>query len=239
MHDHRTDGVERPSCRANPSPPVGNVHGLGESHALRIELRHKQLPWLADEIGELRRSIEEAVVRARARHDQLTAVAEDPPLPEAQEAATEADRRIYQLRVLAMIREQLPLTDAAVAAAVASPWDEVSGAPTTEPEAVQAPVAVVGPAQAMLTLTRGATRNVTGALAEALDGPKFTTDPGCRQRRSRGWPEWRRITPLISDRLRVLAAAAEAFTNTYVNVVAQQSYRFDPDYYPVVGDELW
>jgi hypothetical protein len=49
-----------------------HVHGLGESHALRVDLAAVQLPWLADEIDELRRSIQERLDHERARHDQLT-----------------------------------------------------------------------------------------------------------------------------------------------------------------------
>jgi hypothetical protein len=51
MQIHRSDHGESPQRRANPSPPVMNrVHGLGESHALRVDFEPVQLPWLADEI---------------------------------------------------------------------------------------------------------------------------------------------------------------------------------------------
>jgi hypothetical protein len=36
-----------------------------------------------------------------------------------------------------------------------------------------------------------------------------------------------------------MAAAAEAFTDTYVSAVLQQSYSFDPDHDPILPDELW
>lgn len=78
MQCNRNDGEEPPRRRANPSPAVGNVCGLGESHALSVELRPVQLPWLFDEIDELRRPIKEAVAVERARYDQLTAGAEIP-----------------------------------------------------------------------------------------------------------------------------------------------------------------
>ena len=55
MQDNRNHGEEPPRRRANPSPAVGNVCGLGESHALRAWLLPVQLPWLADAIDELRR----------------------------------------------------------------------------------------------------------------------------------------------------------------------------------------
>jgi hypothetical protein len=238
MQDNRNDGADSTRRRANPSPPVSNVCGLGESHALRVELRPVQLPWLSDEIDELRRPIEEAIAGERARHDQLTAGDGDAGSPEALEVSTEIDRRTYQLKVLAMIREQLPISDEAVAARVASPWEANGERPVEELDAVEQPVRVVGPAQGVLVLIRGAVRNVTAALAEALAAEQpdaFRID----QSRVRRRPERRRITPPVAVGLRTLAAAAEAFTDTYLNVVAQQSYCFDPDYYPVVGDELW
>jgi hypothetical protein len=135
---------------------------------LRVELRAVQLPWLTDEIDELRRPITEAIAGERARHDQLTAEDRDPQAPEALEVSAEIDRRAYQLKVLAMIREQLPIGDAAVATAVASPWRAKGERPDEAVDRIMPPVAVVGPAQGMLVPIRGATRNVTGALAEAM-----------------------------------------------------------------------
>jgi hypothetical protein len=71
MQDHRNDGGEQTPRPANPSPPLGNVHGLGESHALRVDLKPAQLPWLADEIETLRGPILEEHQRALARYDEL------------------------------------------------------------------------------------------------------------------------------------------------------------------------
>lgn len=136
-----------------------------------------------------------------------------------------------------MIREQLPIDDAALAAGVASPWQAKDEDPE-EPDTIGPPIGVVGPAQGMVVLIRGATRNVTAALAEALAAPEPDASRADQSRVGR-WGDRRRITAPVAARLRALAGAAEAFTNTYVNVVAQQSYSFDPDYYPVVGDELW
>jgi hypothetical protein len=238
MQDHRIDGVDAPSGRANPSPSVGNVCGLGESHALRIELRAVQLPWLADEIHVLRGPIEEELARTRAQHDQLIAEGVDSRAPEAVETSTEIDRRIYQLKVLAMIREQLPLSDDEVAAGVASPWEADQDHADASISTVARPVVVVGPAQGMFVMIDGAAYHVAAALTEALAAPRsdvFRVDQTGVPRRS----NCRRITPPVAARLRALAAAAAAFTDTYVNVVLQQSYRFDPDYDPVFSDELW
>jgi hypothetical protein len=238
MHSNRTGGAEPPRQRANPAPPVGNVCGLGESHALRVELRPVQLPWLADEIDELRGPIEEELARARARHNQLTAEGADPRSPEALEASAEIDRRIYQLKVLEMIREQLPISRDTVAAGVASPWKAKGASPDEGLDTVGHSIAVVGPAQGMLVLIDGAARNVASALATATVTPKAPTlARQSRVVRLRSVPT--RITPPVAARLRALAAAAEAFIDTYINVVLQQSYRFDPDYDPVLSDELW
>jgi hypothetical protein len=231
MQNHRNDGGEQTPRPANPSPLLGNVHGLGESQALRVDLQPVQLPWLADEIDTLRATIREEHERALARYDVL------PPAAQRAEADAEAHRRAYQLRVLAMIREQLPLRPAVVAASIASPWEAHDGL-AWELARITAPVTVVGPARAMLVLVRGSARNVADALGEALRGPRSDTR-AAPVRPALLWPEWTRTTPAVASRLRDMAAAAEAFTDTYVSAVLQQSYSFDPDHDPVLPDELW
>jgi hypothetical protein len=231
MQNHRNDGGEQAPRPANPSPPLGTVHGLGESHALRVDLQPAQLPWLADEIDTLRATIREEHERALARNDEL------PPAAQRAEADAEVHRRAYQLRVLAMIREQLPVSSAVAAASIASPWEALDEI-VWEPARITAPVTVVGPARAMLVLVRGSARNVADALGEALRGPRSDTR-AAPVRPALLWPEWTRTTPAVASRLRDMAAAAEAFTDTYVSAVLQQSYSFDPDHDPVLPDELW
>jgi len=231
MQNHRNDGSEKAPRPANPSPPLGTVHGLGESHALRVDLQPAQLPWLADEIDTLRGPILEEHERALARSDELS------PAANRAEAEAEVHRRAYQLRVLAMIREQLPVSSAVAAASIASPW-EAHDELVWELARITAPVTVVGPARAMLVLVRGSARNVADALGEALRGPRADTR-AAPVRPALLWPEWTRTTPAVASRLRDMAAAAEAFTDTYVAAVLQQSYSFDPDHYPVLPDELW
>ena len=46
------------------------------------------------------------------------------------------------------------------------------------------------------------------------------------------------MTPAIAEKLRATAAAAQAFTGTYLDVLALQGYSFDPEYQPVDADEL-
>ena len=87
---------------------TNRVHGLGESHALRVDFEPVQLPWLADEIDTLQSCVEDELARARSRHDQLAAGSTDQHAAATKEAENEVDRRAYQLQVLRMIREQVP-----------------------------------------------------------------------------------------------------------------------------------
>jgi hypothetical protein len=103
---------------------------------------------------------------------------------------------------------------------------------------ITAPVPVVGPARAMLVVVRGSARDVADALSEALRGPRSETRAAAGSP-ALPWPEWTRTTPAVASWLRDMAAAAEAFTDTYVSAVLQQSYSFDPDHDPVLPDELW
>jgi hypothetical protein len=238
MQIHRTDDSECPHRRANPSPPVGHsVYGLGSSHALRVDFEPVQLPWLADEVDTLSRGIEDELARARARRDQ-TAAGGLERSRSAAEAEKEVARREYQLQVLRMIRDQVPVRAPVAAACVSSPWDDL-GEHGLELAGLTAPATVVGPAQGMLVLIRGAARNVADALGEALRiserdlGEHPLGTPATR------WPERHRLTAAVADRLRELAAAAVAFTDNYVDAVRQQAYSFDPEYYPTDPDELW
>jgi hypothetical protein len=234
MQSNRNDGEELPSRSANPPPPIGNVHGLGESRALRVDLQPVQLAWLADEIDTLRASVEDELSRERARYEALPAVPEGP----AADIEAEIDRRVYQLHVLAMVREQVPLESAVVAACVANPWDEPNEL-ARDVARFTAPVTVVGPARGVLVLIRGAARNVADALGEALRGPRPGSSEHVAATYAVHWPEWVRMTPGVATRLSDMAAAAAAFTSTYVAAVAQQSYSFDPEYDPIDSDELW
>lgn len=239
MQIHRSDDGQFPQRRANPSPPVSNrVRGLGESHALRVDFEPVQLPWLADEIDTLQSCIEDELARERSRHDQLAAGSTDQRAVAAKEAENEVDRRAYQLQVLRMIREQVPVSGPVAGACVASPWDDPSEL-ALELARITAPVTVVGPAQGMLVLIRGAARNVADALGEALrlsqqDVAKYQVGTAATQ-----WPERHRITAAVANRLYDLAAAAEGFASVYVDAVWLQSYIFDPAYYPPWTDELW
>jgi hypothetical protein len=224
MQDHRS-GDELPPARANPSPPIGRVHALGESHAVRVDLEPVQVPWLADEVETLAAVVGGAFVVAR--------MAEDRP-------SEDEDRRRYQLRVLAMIREQLPINAEAVQAIIAGPWQDADDS-TLEVARITAPVTVIGPARAMLVLVRGAARNVADALGEALRGPAPTpvsSETGSPDYTTR-WPELQGLTPAVAVRLGDLAAAARAFAEIYVAAVRQQGYMFDSEHYPVYPDELW
>ena len=47
-------------------PPTGNVRGLGVCDVLEVEIAPVQLPWLIDELDEMRGPLEEQLVRERA-----------------------------------------------------------------------------------------------------------------------------------------------------------------------------
>jgi hypothetical protein len=184
------------------------------------------VPWLADEIDTLRGAIGEAL--AMELEERL-----EPP----GEPSAEADRRRYQLRVLGMIRDQLPLTQRVWSRSSATRGR--SQAIWRGAARITSAVVVVGPARAMLVLIRGAARNVADGLGEALHGPDGVASP---DRRSAGYlvhsPELGRLTPAVATRLRDLAEAARAFTETYVAAVAVHRYSFDPAHYEAFSDEL-
>ena len=238
MHHHRNAGTGPAPRRAATPPPAGNVHGLGVVDALRIGIEPGQLPWLAAEIDTLRYCVEDEIAHQRARFDELPEAAKEHRWPNARDAERELERRAYQLQALAMIREQLPISGEAAAAAVASPWSELADDATPALERVDRPVVVVGPAALMTELIRGSTRNVADALGEALRGPRLDVDEHTGS--SSGWrgAELPRVSPAITEKLRATAAAAQAFTGTYLDVVALQGYSFDSEYQPVHADEL-
>jgi hypothetical protein len=74
-------------------PPAGSVRGLGVCDALELELLPVQVPWLIDQLEELRGPLEEQLQRE---------VATEP----ADEGRVEAIE--YGLRLLRLIRESLP-----------------------------------------------------------------------------------------------------------------------------------
>lgn len=82
-------------------PPPGSVSGLGVCDALRVELLPRQVPWLIDELEEMRGPLEEALYRARV----------DAPAG-CGRAADDLAAREYELRLLRMVRAQLGATQA-------------------------------------------------------------------------------------------------------------------------------
>src|SRR5215207_850678 len=220
MHRNRNAGADPAPRRANTPPPAGNVHGLGLVDALRIDLQPAQLPWLAAEIDIVRYCLEDELEHVRARHGELPEAAKKERRPDARDAEQERDRRAYQIQALAMIGQQVPISGEA------------------EGEHPGEPIAVAGPAALMTMLIGGATRHAAEALGEALRGPALDVDHYTES--GRGWRagEFPRVTPAIAARLRALAAAVHAFTDTYLHVLAHQAYSFDPEYDPVYADEL-
>ncbi|MGH2949609.1 MAG: hypothetical protein ACRDPC_25690 [Solirubrobacteraceae bacterium] len=238
MHRNRNAGAEPAPRRANTPPPAGNVHGLGLVDALRIDLQPAQLPWLAAEIDIVRYCLEDELEHARARYDELPEAAKKERRPDARDAEEEVARRAYQLQALAMIRQQVPISGDAAAAAVAGPWADTADQASPEHERPGEPIPVAGPAALMTVLIGGAMRHAGETLGEALRGPALDVDHWTES--SRGWAagDVPRITPAIAEKLRALAAAVHALTDTHLHVLAHQAYSFDPEYDPVYADEL-
>jgi hypothetical protein len=238
MHRNRNAGADPAARRANTPPPAGNVHGLGLVDALRIDLQPAQLPWLAAEIDIVRYCLEDELEHVRARYDALPERAKKERRPDARDAEEERDQREYQIQALAMIGQQVPISSEAAAATVARPWGEPGDDASAEIERTEDPVAVAGPAALITMLISGATRHAAEALGEAPRGPALDVDHYTDS--GRGWRagDFPRVAPATAARLRVLAAAACAFTDTYLHVLAHQAYSFDPKYEPVYADEL-
>jgi hypothetical protein len=129
------------------SVPFGSVCGLGVTDALRLDLAPVQLAWLIDELEEIRGPLEEELQRARAR------CADDP----GELAADKLDASEHELRLLRMMRAQLPASDHG------------------------GRVAFVGPTEMVLDLARETMRNVVDALSELVRG-KAMCDPDWHDR---------------------------------------------------------
>lgn len=109
------------------APPRRTVSGLGVCDALRLELQAVQLPWLADELDAQRGPLEEQLSRATD--------------------GEERERCRYQLRLLGLLRAQLPAAGHA------------------------APFVIAGPAALTARIARGALRNAAAALSELATRP--------------------------------------------------------------------
>jgi hypothetical protein len=76
--------------------PSGSVSGLGVCDALRVELQPVQVPWLVDELEEMRGPLEETVRRIRADASA-----------QCERAVADLATYEYELRLLRMMRAQL------------------------------------------------------------------------------------------------------------------------------------
>lgn len=236
MQTNGNDGADSAPRQANQPPPMGNVHGLGYIDVLRLEVQPAQLPWLVEEIEVRRAGLEDHLGHLRAAAQ--AAGGERPGLADARQAEEEVEDHAYKLEVLQMVRQQLPDTSEAFAATVADPWDRPTDDPAVELELGAEPRIVVGPAAVMTELVEGVVRNVAAALGEALGGPDDETD-AVESRTTR--PSGSRVpglTPAIAKRLCTMAAAVEAYTDIWADLMLQQTYRFDPQHEPIRFDEF-
>lgn len=87
------------ALEAPPVPvPMGSVTGLGVCDVWRLDLSAVQWPWLVEEIGALRRPLEEELERARAQH----------AVTGGEGTTEEVSAHAYELRLLARVRAQVP-----------------------------------------------------------------------------------------------------------------------------------
>ena len=226
MHRNRTPGAALASTGADTPPAAGPVQGLGPVDVVRIDVCPAQQPWLAEEIDVLEYSLADEFADLRRRRRELPAHDEQQP-PEARELEQQLDRRAQQLRALAMIREQLPISSEAARIATAAPWDADADGSADVPDHNADPVAVVGPAALMTIAIRTVTSRVADALAEALRARELDVDYWSDS--TAGWRrrELPRISAATAATLRATATAAAAFTDTYLHMLAQQSYTLD------------
>ena len=87
-------------CTTNVSPGASarRCSGLGVCDVWRLELTAVQWPWLMDELEEIRGSLEEELRRAWAQQ----------AVDDSAGAAQEVTAREYELRLMRLMREQLP-----------------------------------------------------------------------------------------------------------------------------------
>ena len=231
MQEHRT--AERAASAASAPPALGTVQGLGLVDALRVELGQPQVPWLIAEMDDLRASFEGELSRALVSYDELPDFAKQERTARARDLEQEVERRAYQLKALAMIRDQIPLGpddqggqgDSAPARAAATEAALVS----------DTPLSLVGPAVLITALLgRSAYRvacRLRCALRREADACQEDTAP---------FNESHLLSagPTAIAELHALAAAVKAFTDTLADTVALQAYTFDPEYTPIRSDEL-
>jgi len=130
----------RPSMQWQPTAgtpvPSSRVGGLGVCDVLRIEFAPTQLLWLIDQLEEMRSPLEREFERLLAR----------PRDPQDDETARELEAARYKLRLLRMIRAEVPAADHADA------------------------VVVVGPSEMLLDVVRGAMRRAVDDLGTLAHG---------------------------------------------------------------------
>jgi hypothetical protein len=121
MHDNRDGGRAAAPGRAGTPPPAGGVQGLGLVDALRIDVDPPQLPWLVAEIEIVQYCLEDELAHQRKRLERPPAQARARRRPRALDAEQALKRRVHQLRALAMIRDQLPISSEAARIGTADP----------------------------------------------------------------------------------------------------------------------
>jgi hypothetical protein len=129
MHEHRGEYDRR---------LTGTVRGAGVSDVLIVDLQPAQIPWLVDELETLRGPLEEEWHRVSA----------NAAASKHGDAACERDERLYELKLVRMMRAGLPATGH------------------------DAPVTFAGPTVLVCELVHGAMHNAAATLAELTHGSR-------------------------------------------------------------------
>jgi hypothetical protein len=154
MHPDRTAPTPDATLTPAPAPPLGTVHGLGLTDALRVELEPSQIPGLKAALGELRGPLIETYESARAEWLAVSRGGECEHYRAIAEAEAALAGAAYALRVLAAIRDQVP--ERGIAAAFV----------------------ITGPSGMFAEVVRGATRNAVRELGTVLDALGARGEPG-------------------------------------------------------------
>jgi hypothetical protein len=146
MQDNRIDGGALGARLGVAVPNPSRVRGLGLCDVLRVELEPCQIAGAIDELEERRGPLNEAFEQARTRWDALAE--QESQRPTERTLQHEPSRSAYALRLLSMLRAQLPAIGHGE------------------------PVAIVGPASSISGLIAAAARNAVDELSELIREPQ-------------------------------------------------------------------
>lgn len=155
MQENRIDGGIAGACLRDAVPTRSTVRGLGLCDVLSVELEPCQIAGAIEHLEERREPLNEAFEQARTRWD---AIAES-ERASMRELEHELSKSAYALRILTMLRGQLPTPH--------------------HPD----PIMLVGPASMVSGMIAAAARNAVDDLGELIrESPKIDQEAHARLR---------------------------------------------------------